>query len=212
MGELNTLGLKYGTDKNNAKGHHAFCDIYESYLKGWKYKNIALIELGVGGYHFPDRGGESLRMWYEYFTNAKLIGVDIYPKEGIIKDRTELWQGSQTDKDLLHTIIERNADAPLRILIDDASHHNKLTVESFNVIFPMLKSGDLYFVEDLQTSYWETEEFGGSEIPGTPGTSMAFFTDLTHQLNWEFHDYVNEFANQISFIHFYKELIVIKKK
>ena len=46
-----------------------------------------------------------------------------------------------------------------------AAHNNRLTIESFRIIFPMLKSGDLYFVEDAHTSYYETQEYEGSEKP-----------------------------------------------
>ncbi len=208
---LDALALKYGTDKSS--NYHNYCHIYESYLKDWKDSKVALIELGVGGYEYPDRGGEGLRMWKDYFRKGKIIGVDIHPKEGIINDRTEFWQGSQTDRHLLKTIIERNNEAEIRIVIDDASHNNKLTIESFNIIFPLLKSGDLYFVEDVHTSYWQNEEYNGKEWPGEPVTSMWFFSNLTHQLNAQHFDvkHKNEFAGKLAFIHFYKELIVIKK-
>lgn len=209
---LDELAIKYGTDKGSHE--HGFANIYESYLKEYKNSRIALIELGVGGYQYSDRGGESLRMWYDYFPHAKLTGVDIHPKEGIINDRTEFYQGSQTDKHLLKTLIERNIDAEKRIVIDDASHNNNLTIEAFDIVFPLLKSGDLYFVEDVHTSYWDSEEYGGNKVPGAFGTTMQFFSYLTHQLNAEHlnADYRDDYyANMIEFIHFYKELIVIKR-
>ncbi len=42
---------------------------------------------------------------------------------------------------------------------------------------------------------------------------MRFFTDLTHQLNYEtiLPKYKNKYSGKIEFIHFYKGLIVIKK-
>lgn len=211
MGELDTIGLKTGTDKNS--DYHNYLDIYESYLKELKCERLTLIELGVGGYQFADKGGEGLRMWYDYFRRAKIIGIDIYPKEGIINDRTEFWQGSQTDKSLLKTILRREENAERIIVIDDCSHNNKLTIETFNIIFPQLKKGDLYFVEDVHTSYYDTQEFGGNEKPGAKDTTMQFFSFLTHQLNGEHLklEYQNQYARMIEFIHFYKELIVIKK-
>src|SRR6478736_6136193 len=206
MGELNNIGLKTGTDKNNAVGHHGYLDTYESYLKEYKNSKIALIELGVGGYEYIDRGGESIRMLYEYFPHAKLTGIDLYNKHGIANDRTEFWQGSQVDKHLLKTILSRNEDAERRIVIDDASHASPLTIESFNIIFPLLKSGDLYIVEDTHTSYYEDEEYGGNEVPGFRGTTMQFFSFLTHQLNGEHLklEYQNQYARMIEFVHFYK--------
>lgn len=211
MGELNNLGLKHGTDKNS--NYHSYLDVYESYLNQWKDKKISLIELGVGGYDYVDRGGESLRMWREYFRRGKIIGIDIYQKEGIIRDRIEFWQGSQTDKNLLKTILRREEEAEKRFVIDDASHNNKLTVETFNIIFPQLKEGDIYFIEDVHTSYYDDKEFEGSEKPGDKNTTMHFFSVLTHQLNGEHLklEYQNQYARMIEFIHFYKEMIVIKR-
>jgi len=209
-GVLDELGRDYKTDKSSE--HHDYCKIYESYLSSFKYSNVSLIEIGVGGYEYPDRGGESLRMWYNYFPNGKIIGIDINYKEGIVNDRTEFWQGSQDDENLLKTITEREENAVQRIIIDDASHSNPLTIETFKKVFPLLKSGDLYFVEDIHTSYWK-EYFDGNEVPGAKGTTMEFFTNLTHQLNYDTIQpkYKNRFSGKIEFIHFYKQLIVIKK-
>jgi hypothetical protein len=210
QGVLDELGRISQTDKSS--DHHDYCKVYESYLSSFKYSNVSVIEIGVGGYEFTDRGGQSLRMWYQYFPNGKIIGIDIYKKEGIINDRTEFWQGSQTDENLMKTIIDREENAEIRIVIDDASHVNKLTIETFKKVFPMLKSGDLYFVEDVHTSYWE-DHFSGNEKPGAKSTTMGFFTELTHQLNHETIQpkYKNMYAGKIEFIHFYKEMIVIKK-
>lgn len=208
---LNDIGLKYGTDKSS--NHHDFLKVYEQYFESVRNKNISLIEIGYGGYEFEDRGGESARTWYEYFPNAKFVYVDLYNKIGAMNDRTDFFQGSQTDKHLLKTIIEREAGAEKRVVIDDASHINPLTIETFEIVFPLLKSGDLYFVEDVHTSYWSEHGYEGNECTAASGTTMQFFSFLTHQLNAEhFHaECRNEFANKIEFIHFYKEMIVIKK-
>lgn len=208
---LNDLAIKHATDKNS--NYHNYCPVYESYLEKYRQSHVSVIEIGAGGYDQPDVGGHSYRMWYDYFRNGKIIGIDIYPKNNIINDRTEFWQGSQTDKHLLSTIIERETDADMRIFIDDASHINPLTIETFKIAFPLLKSGDLYFAEDLQVSYWEGE-YQGHKNPHSKNTSMQYFTELTHQLNYEFFDkeFHSEFAGMIEWIHFYKEIVVIKRK
>lgn len=208
---LNDLALKYKTDK--ASTEHDYCHIYESYLLPFKDKRISLIELGAGGYHYEDRGGESLRMWYDYFRNGKIIGVDLYNKKGLINDRTEFWQGHQDNEHLLQTIIEREAGADVRVFIDDASHINELTIKSFQITFPLLKSGDFYFSEDLHCSYWD-EHFSGNPEPGRGITAMNYFTHLAHQLNDHvlLPEFQNEFAGKIEFVHFYRELVVLKRK
>lgn len=207
---LDKLGIKHGTDKSSH--HHNYLHIYESYLSPYRDKNISLIECGVGGYQYPDRGGESLRMWYEYFHNGKIIGIDLYDKKNIINARTEFWQGSQTDSHLLKTIIEREKNAFIRVFIDDASHVSELTIETFKIVFTLLSKGDLYIVEDVHTSYWK-KYFDGNPEPGQGTTTMNYFTNLCHQLNHEalLPEYRNEFAPLLEWVHFYKEVIVIKR-
>lgn len=216
MSELNTIGLKHGTDKNS--NYHDYLKVYESYFQPFRYDpdpfGIYLFELGWGGYEFEDRGGESARTWYEYFPQAKIVYLDLYNKKNAMNGRMDFFQGSQTDKNLLKTIIKRGDEYSKRIVIDDASHNNQLSIESFRIIFPLLKSGDLYFIEDLETSYYEGDEYQGSSKPGVGYTTMNYFSRLTHQLNWQHmkDEYRNEYADKLEWIHFYKELIAIKKK
>lgn len=210
---LDELGIKHETDK--ASNHHDYCKVYAHYLEPFRDKNISLIEIGVGGYQYEDRGGQSLRMWYDYFQNGKIIGIDLYKKINIVNDRTEFWQGSQVDDNLFLSILERERNAEQRIVIDDASHNNALTIQTFELIFPMLQSGDIYIVEDVHTSYFESDEYNGSRDLSAKNTSMNYFSRLTHQLNYlhiNTEDQRFDYAGKIEFIHFYKEVIVIKKK
>ena len=101
------------------------------------------MEIGV-------ENGESLRMFSNYFNNAKIIGLDIIEKKYNIKD-TEIFCGNQTDKKILFEIIRKYKS--LDIIIDDGSHQNSDIKKSFSYLFPKLKLGGLYIIEDLQTSY-----------------------------------------------------------
>jgi len=209
MESLDNLALKYGTDKSST--YHDYCKTYELYLEPLRNNKISLVEIGVGGYHYADRGGESLRMWYDYFVQGKIIGIDLYDKINIVNDRTEFWQGSQADENLFASILEREKGSDKRIIIDDASHNNSLTIKTFEMIFPLLQSGDIYFIEDVHTSYFEDTEYEGSKDLSA-NTSMHYFQQLTHQLNYEHLKTEDVVNNKFEFIHFYKELIIVKKK
>ena len=64
---LHDLGIKYHTDKAYL---HNFCNDYEKLLR----KDVkTLWEIGI-------LDGASLRMWSEYYPNAKIIGYDIEDK------------------------------------------------------------------------------------------------------------------------------------
>ncbi len=42
---------------------------------------------------------------------------------------------------------------PIDILIDDGGHEMHQQITSFNYLFPHMRVGGLYFLEDLETSY-----------------------------------------------------------
>lgn len=203
QGILNQLALKYGTDKSSQ--HHNYCEIYERYFTN---KNANLLEIGYGGYHYAQRGGESARMWLDFMT-GKVTSIDIYDKTPFKNERFKFFKGSQVDANFLSDVIlERGV---FDYIIDDASHINSLTIKTFEILFPTLKSGGIYVIEDCETSYWEEiatdgTDFKGSRNPyGHEDTSiMNYMKRMTDRLNFD-----NPF--KIKSIHFYKEMIFILK-
>jgi len=77
---LNELARAHGTDK---AGDHSYTGAYEFHLAGFRDRPVRLLEIGVGGYEDPDQGGESLRMWKEYFAHGQIFGLDIYDKSSM---------------------------------------------------------------------------------------------------------------------------------
>lgn len=208
---LDQLGLKYGTDK--ASTGHNYCKTYDRLLAPWRGQPITVLELGIGGEAHADRGGQSLRMWREYFghPDAKIIGIDVYPKTLDLPPGVTVHHGSQDDSWLLATILAQQ-ELPT-VIIDDASHHNVLTVRSFELLFPgFLKRGGLYLCEDVHTSYWK-ENYAGDPDPQQRGTAMGFFQKLTAQLNHVtlLPQYRDQYAGMLEYVHFYPEFVAIKK-
>ena len=72
---LNRLAQIYKSDK---WGIHKYTEHYLTHFRTFKYSQVKLFEIGVGGYHFHDIGGNSLRMWKRYFPFAKIYSLDIY--------------------------------------------------------------------------------------------------------------------------------------
>lgn len=206
---LDALGLKHGTDK--ASNHHDYLHTYEKYLGHLRDAPLRILEIGVGGDEHPDRGGQSLTMWRDYFPNATVVGVDLHEKRLKLGPRVKIYRAAQTDPDALAAIDD--TDGPFDVIIDDASHHNALTPQTFRILFPMLKPGGHYFVEDVHTSYWR-EHYGGDENPLAQGTTMGYFQHLTHQLNNEgLHESFRnpQFFGKIDHINFHPQIILIKK-
>ncbi len=216
MKRLSELAIQHGTDK---WGHHYYCDIYQQYLDKFKDQPITLLEMGFGGYEFPDQGGGSMKMWADYFTNpaAQFFVSDIYEKN---------MNGFDSRIGFIHTepfvpptipnIVTLKKIHP-DIIIDDASHNSNDIIYSFNGLFPTLKSGGIYVIEDTQTSYWEVEQYSGcADLRGEPKSStMNYSKHLVDCVNLEYlpdKSLVPEFAKEILSIHFYEKMIFILKK
>lgn len=203
---LSQLALKHGSDKY---GHHSYTPIYERYFEPIRNQNLTLFELGIGGYHYPNRGGASLKMWYEYFPNALIIGVDIYEKAGLNNDRTQVFRAGQDNPEFFNRLTKEVGSPD--IIIDDASHINRLTIKSFEILFPLLKSGGIYVVEDCHTSYWE-ENYGGSTDLLNGKTTVNYFKDLTDDVNYNHIPGYEPKLREIEAIHFWEKMIFILKK
>lgn len=198
---LDQIALRTGTDKSS-RGHN-YCVLYEQYFGSLRNEPITLLEVGHGGYIYYDRGGQSAKMWREYFSKGIIATIDLYDKQPI--EGVRFFQGSQIDGGFLNNVIKEIGETD--IIIDDGSHHNDHTYRTFEILWPHLKSGGYYVVEDVHTSYWP-ENYGGTTDPHGHNT-MNYFKRLTDHLNYE----VNGLENKnIDFIHFYKEIIFIKKK
>jgi demethylmacrocin O-methyltransferase len=133
------------------------------------------LEIGVGGYADPAAGGESLRMWQEYFPNAVIYGIDIFDKKMHEHGPIRIRQGSQEDEEFLRAVAHEAG--AFDIIIDDGSHLNSHVIKSFSVLFPLLSHNGIYAIEDVQTSYWP--QFGGSSDElNSKHTSIGFFKGL----------------------------------
>ncbi len=207
MDSLSYIAKNYATDKY---GHHSFTPIYDFWMNKWVDTPIVLLELGIGGYEYPDRGGGSLEMWRDYFSRAKIVGVDLYNKQGLNIKGVDIRQGSQLDEAFLKSLI--NEIGVPDAIIDDASHINNYTIATFEILFPLLKSGGLYFIEDCHTSYWK-ENYNGDENYNNNHsvTVMNYFHRVSHYLNREHLIGSTPNYDDVKGIHFYKEMIVISK-
>lgn len=173
--DLNRLALLFGTDK---WGMHWYTQHYHRYFKSLRNKRLNVLEIGVGGYDLSDSGAESLRMWKAYFRKSRIVGIDLYDKSQLREHRIDIRQCDQTDSEALSKLSSEYGG--FDIIIDDGSHLNEHVVKTFQLLFPALRTGGIYVVEDTQTAYWPT--WGGGI--GTPDNSMAFFKGLADGLNY----------------------------
>ena len=144
---LDELGLKYRTDKSSS--HHNYLNIYQKYLEIYRNQPIRFLEIGF-------YRGDSARMWQEYFSNALLFFIDIDPKvfdsTQSLGSRFDLALVDQSNKQALQDYIKKTG-GNFDVIIDDGGHTMKQQIISFETLFPHLRSGGLYIIEDLHTCY-----------------------------------------------------------
>ncbi|GIJ60384.1 class I SAM-dependent methyltransferase [Virgisporangium aurantiacum] len=176
--DLAGLAVRFGSDK---WGGHWYTPHYERHFAPLRDHRVRLLELGIGGYHLPDQGGASLHMWQHYFPRGLVHGLDIYDKSRLpVGPRVRTVRGDQGDAAFLDTLGHRIG--PLDIVIDDGSHLSRDVIVSFRALFPHLRDGGLYVIEDLGTAYWPGWG-GSSERLDDPATSAGFLKTLVDGLN-----------------------------
>ncbi len=207
--DLTSLAKIYQTDK---WGKHQYTPVYEQYFQSLRYQPVRLLEIGVGGVAKTDRGGNSLRMWKRYFPKGRITGIDLYDKSALQEPRLRTCQGNQADGDFLRKVNE--AEGPFDIIIDDGSHRQSHIIASYEVLFPLLKPGGYYVIEDTQTSYWPSFEGSTVDMDTIP-SAMNYFISRIHSVNapeWIKEEVpVGKRNEGIAAIAFYHNLLMIKK-
>lgn len=204
---LRALAAFYGTDKWTT---HDYLEAYQRHFGPHRRRKLVLLEIGIGGYDDPLEGGGSLRMWRSYFPKGRIYGIDIADKQPHDGPRIRTFRGSQDDEAFLAKILEQTG--PPDLIIDDGSHQCPHVLASFRYLFPRLRPGGLYVIEDTQTSYWEG--FGGSASELTrPDTTMGFVKTLLDGLNFKDRPGYEPIAfdRQVTAVHAYPKLVFVQK-
>lgn len=123
---------------------HDYLKIYEREWSRWRYHPIRLLEIGLNV-------GASVRLWLQYFTSAKIIGMDINdfaPKVELPDpSRFEFIKGNQFSPYDLQKLVE--SQELFDIVIDDGAHASGPIIMSFNYLWGHVKPGGYYVIEDL---------------------------------------------------------------
>ncbi|MHC5829578.1 MAG: hypothetical protein ACYT04_80075, partial [Nostoc sp.] len=124
-----------------------FAQHYQKHFSPLRLKKLKILEIGVGGYDNLKAGGESLRMWKQYFPNSMIYGIDYVDKKHLEEDRIKIFQGDQSDEYFLKKVVSEIGD--IHIVIDDGSSINEHRIKTFNTLFPALKEGGIYAEENI---------------------------------------------------------------
>jgi len=141
------------TDKCYAHHYELF---YSKWLKGYRdVKNLKLLEIGTFR-------GDSLLVWAKYFKSASIIGVTYGTKKDFLSSKKTIFEKMNIkviwgDQSKMETLKILCSEGPFEIIIDDATHVPEHQIFTFaNMWKNCLKEGGIYVIEDLFTSYWNT--------------------------------------------------------
>jgi hypothetical protein len=131
--------------------------LIEDYARFWAtrpgFHATNLFELGVW------EGGGTV-FWFEWLQPEKHVAVDALDREDSphfreyvdgrgLSDRIRThWRVDQADREKLLQIAAAEFFGPLDLVIDDASHELERTQSSYETLFPLLRPGGLYVIED----------------------------------------------------------------
>jgi SAM-dependent methyltransferase len=83
----------------------------------------------------------------------------------------------QGDKNALADIIEKEFDGPIDLIVDDASHFYRESKASFEAVFPFLKTGGTFLLED-----WSWSHGPGADQPDHYAYDRGALTSLLFEL------------------------------
>jgi hypothetical protein len=175
------IASKHGTDKggtfspeeNYENFYHTYTDFYELLFSNRRAEITLVFECGIGSndscvagnfrfwnekisglfqenvMHGP---GSSLRMWKEYFPNARIYGADIDSKCLFQEGRISTFQMDQTDPLSVKHFWEQVGESSFDLMIDDGLHEFQAGRCLFENSFERLKIGAFYVIEDVVLS------------------------------------------------------------
>jgi len=125
------------------KGMNGYMPLYHD-IVDYLGPAARVVELGV-------YQGGSLKLWQQLFPESPaIVGVD--------NDTTARWPpgtvrvlADQADPELRHQLSAISPEYDL--IVDDASHLGQLTYQSFANLWPLIRPGGLYVIEDWQVGF-----------------------------------------------------------
>ncbi len=146
------------------------------------FRPANIMELGIWD-------GGSMALWFELFQPEKLVAFDIqywedsaylqhYRKTRGLEDRLKTyWTINQLDQAAVRKIVADEFSTPLDLVMDDASHLYSPTLATFEVLFPLVRPGGYYVIEDWAWAHWQ-----GFQDPDHEWALRRTLAQMIHEL------------------------------
>ncbi len=155
----------HGSDKGSrlVSGHvypwpaHRYCEFYSRLFDHCRLSVVKVFEcgLGTGDRDFAAnmgpmaRPGASLRVWRDYFPNARIFGADIDRQALFQEDRIATYFVDQTCATLVNDMWRQIGESGFDLIVDDGLHTADAAESLFSGSFVHLRLGGIYVVEDM---------------------------------------------------------------
>eukprot|EP00985_Skeletonema_marinoi_P029664 scaffold28598_cov128-Skeletonema_marinoi.AAC.2 len=136
---------------------HSYQIMYGRFLLPYYQQNPSMKMLEIGlGCNMNYGPGASVAVWKKLFPEAELWEAE-FDAECVEKHRNEtiynVLTGDQGDDAVLDSWVQLSG-GNFDVVIDDGGHQNCQIWHSFLKLWPTVKPGGLYFIEDLQVGRW----------------------------------------------------------
>lgn len=186
------------TVRPSRKWTHYF-QLYDRHFSKFIDKPVVVLEIGVCD-------GGSLQMWKEFFgSKSKIIGIDVNSETYFEEPQIHIHIGNQADTEFLSFLVDKYG--PPDVLIDDGSHIQSHLNATFQFLYPLMRSGSIYFIEDTHTSY--LDEYGGGLLRND--TIVETTKKLVDELTGRHFGTITDITLNTNGIHFYDSVIVFEK-
>jgi cephalosporin hydroxylase len=162
-----------------------------------------VLELGVyqgGSFVFLDQLLKPERISAVELSSTPIPALDQYVSEN--EDRARLYYGtSQDDTARLLKIVEEDFGGQLDLVVDDASHFYEQTRSSFKTLFPLVRPGGMYIIEDWGWAFqdaFQDPDNGWSSMPSPANIMIDLMEDMTR-------------SSLIQNVHVERELLKIRR-
>ncbi len=195
---------------------HSYQIMYGRFLLPYYQQNPSMKMLEIGlGCDMNYGPGASTAVWKKLFPEAELWEAE-YNYQCVQKHQDDklkgffVLTGDQMDDTVLDSWVELSG-GNFDVVIDDGGHQNCQIWHSFLKLWPTVKPGGLYFIEDLQVGRWGSYR---KKTTDTCGSDLIVMDKLKEYMDTLIHDnQKHEFLkSDIEFIFCQHEACVVGKK
>jgi len=138
------------TDKNTS---HSYLPLYQKLLVSKKETAKNVLEVGI------NEGGGSIKLWSDFFTNAKVYGVDIITVDKIwegIKNKDNIIIYASTDAYNPYFFVDNflNKNIKFDFMLDDGPHTLVSMIRFIKLYSNIMTDDGILIIEDIQSWDW----------------------------------------------------------